>query len=144
ERIAALRALNRNESSAVLVRNRAYAEPLLAALDAARVPWHGADIRLLGDEPLVRDLLALLRVGAEPDHRLALLTLLRSPLVGLGLGDLLEVARHDGIYASLLDAAYDISLSEDGSARVARFRRVLAALPDAVAENPPRQWLENH
>ena len=142
-RIERLRAQHPNDSIAVLARNRAYAEPLIAALDAVAIPWRGADIRLLADEPVVRDLLMLYRVAAEPDDRLAWLALLRSPLVGLELTDLLHVAERVPRLPARAQWSLGFPLSADGVARLARLDPIVAMLSQSVAELPTRQWLEN-
>ncbi len=83
------------ERIAILVRARGHLSEVVRALQASRIPFRAVDIEPLGDRQIVRDLHALLLAITHPAKRIAWLALLRSPLCGLTLADLLELCRED-------------------------------------------------
>jgi ATP-dependent exoDNAse (exonuclease V) beta subunit len=113
--------------AAVIVRARSHLAELLPALKARGVPYRAVKLDPLLTRPVVLDLLALLRAIVLPADRAALLAVLRSPVAGLTLDDLAELAG-DGADPEAPDALD--RLSEDGRARA---RRVFEALGDARA-----------
>lgn len=72
----------------ILCRDRNQLPPLLMALNAAQVSFTGTDIDPLGDQPIVQDLANLYTLLLNPEDRLALLSTLHSPMIGLGLAQL--------------------------------------------------------
>jgi ATP-dependent helicase/nuclease subunit A len=77
----------------IVVRKRgAFFEALIRALKAEDVPVAGADRLELGTHIAVNDLVALGRACLLIDDDLTLATVLKSPLVGLGDDDLIELA----------------------------------------------------
>lgn len=80
---------------AVLARSRAHLAPVIAEFHRDRghgpLPFRAVDIELLNERPEVLDLLALTRALLHPADRVAWLALLRSPVCGLGLPDLLRL-----------------------------------------------------
>lgn len=77
----------------IVVRKRgAFFEALIRALKAEDVPVAGADRLDLGTHIAVNDLVALGRACLLIDDDLTLATVLKSPLVGLGDDDLIELA----------------------------------------------------
>lgn len=77
---------------AVLARNRAHLAPVLAELKArASLPFRAVEIEVLNERPEVFDLLALTRALLHPGDRVAWLAVLRSPVCGLTLADLLAL-----------------------------------------------------
>jgi len=120
---------------AVLVRARRHATPLLAELAQAAVRVKAPGLDRLCDRPLVRDLESLTRSILHPGDRLSQLAMLRGPWVGLGLDDLGALVEPSvaatpprgaapSVASLLRDAAALAALSDDGRARVARWREV--------------------
>ena len=80
---------------AILVRARTHLPEVVRALQASRIPFRAVDIEPLGERQIVRDLHALTLAITHPANRIAWLALLRSPVCGLTLEDLLELCRED-------------------------------------------------
>jgi ATP-dependent exoDNAse (exonuclease V) beta subunit len=142
--IESIRRDHAGESIAVLVRNRAHLAYVLPRLTAQKVPWAGSDIHALADQPVIGDLLSLLKALASESDRIAWLALLRAPFVGMSLRDLESLAQFDeSIAASVRTGAHDDALSEDGRQRIHRIRPVLLQAERSRAQLPVRQWIEN-
>ncbi|MGH7083011.1 MAG: 3'-5' exonuclease, partial [Acetobacteraceae bacterium] len=92
----------------VLVRRRnAFSRALVRALKADGVPVAGLDRLALGEEPAVKDLLALCRTLLLPDDDLTFAEFLVSPLGGLDNDDLMALApgRQGALFAALRERA---------------------------------------
>ncbi|MEM9009766.1 MAG: double-strand break repair helicase AddA [Pseudomonadota bacterium] len=77
----------------ILVRRRGpLFHTLIKELKSRGVPVSGADRLLLGEELVVKDLLAALRFASTPEDDLSLAALLRSPLFGLSEAELFGLA----------------------------------------------------
>ncbi len=103
-RIQALQQGHAEQKIAVLVRARSHLTPIIAALDAAGVVYQLKESPWRAAESLLDDLIHLVYSVQHLGHRLAWMTLLRSPLCGLLKADLLEVARQSetqGIWLTL-------------------------------------------
>jgi ATP-dependent helicase/nuclease subunit A len=72
---------------AVLARNRRHLESTLLALKAAKIRFVAQDLDTLAQNPMIQDLLTLLAAMLNIDNRLAWLSLLRTPWIGLSLTD---------------------------------------------------------
>ena len=79
---------NSQQSIGVLCRARSHLPTLLQAFKAANINFTSTDIDSLSEEPIVRDLLSLHRMLLQPSHRLSWFSILRSPMIGLGLNQL--------------------------------------------------------
>lgn len=117
---------------AVLVRRNRDIEPVREALMARGVPVRTEQGRLTRRQEVL-DLLALARWLLDPTAPLALVTLLRSPLVGLADDELYRIAGRDGLVAGmrrLLDgAAVDGVDAGEALARLRRWRDDYAGRP---------------
>jgi ATP-dependent exoDNAse (exonuclease V) beta subunit len=117
---------------AVLVASRRHATVIGGALEQGGVPIRAVRITPLADRAVVRDLLALTRAVQHAGDRTAWLSLLRSPLAGLELPELQQLAedRHE-----LLPAAIERHLAAEtfDAETSTRLRRVIAALRPALA-----------
>ena len=92
----------------ILVRKRQpFANPMIAALKAARVPVAGADRLALTQHIAVQDLISLGGFLTLPEDDLALAEVLKSPIFDLDDDDLLRLAhgRKSTLWKSLLDQA---------------------------------------
>ena len=116
---------------AILVRARTHLPEIVRALQAAEIRFRAVDIEPLGQSQVVRDLHALTLAIAQPADRVAWLALLRSPVCGLALPDLLELCRGD-------DRATIPQLLSSRSSRLSensrqRCERLFAVLAEAIA-----------
>ena len=126
---------------ALLVRSRSHLAGILPALRQAQLRWRATDIDPLVDKPVVQDLLALLRAIDNPSDRLAWMSVLRAPWVGLSLPDLEQFASSVNICAAITENPPQ--LSQDGAQRTARLRVALLAAFPLIDQVPPRSVIEN-
>lgn len=123
------------ETIGILAASRTYLAPVLAALQARGVAdVHALDVQALAQHPAVIDFVHLMRALRQPHDLLAWAVVLRAPWVGLAWADLLALSRGRTQQAwpqrfAAFEAG-DVSLSDDGAARL---RQVLAALTAAEA-----------
>lgn len=80
---------------AVLVRARNHLSRLIPVLKRRNIAFVAHDVEHLAKRPHVIDLLTLLRASHDFTDKVAWLALLRSPLVGLTLSDLLQLTQDD-------------------------------------------------
>ena len=76
---------------AILVRGRRHLESILPALRRRKIHWQAKDIDPLANRMAVMDIHSLTRALCMPADRLAWLSLLRAPWVGLDMNDLLHL-----------------------------------------------------
>lgn len=142
--IESIRSNHADESIAVLVRNRTHLAHVLPRLTTRNISWAGTDIHTLADQPVIGDLMSLLKALSSGSDRIAWLALLRAPFVGLSLHDLETIAQLDDTVATTVySGAHDDDLSKDGRARLQRIRPTLRQAQRTRAQTPIRQWLEN-
>ncbi len=114
---------------AILVRARADLGGVLEALRAAGIAYDAVGLESLANSAISRDLLWLARALTQPADRLAWMSLLRAPFVGMRLADMLAVATAgDAPGVAIHDATLDARLGRDGALRRARLASVTAAL----------------
>lgn len=119
-----------NDTVGILVRSRSHAREVCSALRKKNVDYTATDLENLDDQQVVQDLLALTRAVAHLGDRLAWLACLRAPWTGLTLSDLHALAADDHescLWQSINDSVICGRLSDDGQARLAAFRRIMAA-----------------
>jgi ATP-dependent exoDNAse (exonuclease V) beta subunit len=83
------------DRTAILVRRREALADIVPALKAARIRFRAIDIEHLGEKQVVQDLYALTRALSHLGDRIAWLSILRAPWVGLSLAQLHEIAGND-------------------------------------------------
>ncbi len=83
--IARVRLRAPSESIAVMVRAKQHAGDIIAELQAAKLAFTAREMASWSDRPLIRDLLSLSYVLAQPSDRLSWYAWLRSPMIGLTL-----------------------------------------------------------
>jgi ATP-dependent exoDNAse (exonuclease V) beta subunit len=140
--VAQIRAAHPGESIAILVRNRSHLDRVLPELSARNIPWVGTDIHLLGERPVIDDLLSLLKCLSGSADRIPWLAFLRSPLVGLSLPDLEAIAAGD-IVSAVRSGAIDSVLTASGRNRLQRIRPTLQLAARLRNQIRIRPWLEN-
>ena len=82
-------------TKAILVRNRLALAEIVPALKAAGIRYRAIEIEHLGEKQVVQDLYALTRALLHPGDRIAWLSLLRAPWLGLSLNELHQIAAKD-------------------------------------------------
>lgn len=93
EHVQALRRSEPKSSIAILVRSRTHLPDILKTLRRKGIPWQATDIDPLAETPAVLDLLSLAAALSNAQDRLAWLSVLRAPWVGLDLPDLERAAK---------------------------------------------------
>ncbi|MFM1896337.1 MAG: hypothetical protein RLZZ385_1411, partial [Pseudomonadota bacterium] len=139
ERIQQLRKDHRDESIAILVRARSHLTHIIPALRVAGIAWLATEIDRLSSLPVIGDLLSLTRALHNNSDRLAWLSVLRAPWIGLEAHDLLAVARlgqaltpsashspSPSLPRCLLDGELPPELSDFARQRLTELRPVLA------------------
>ncbi|MFN3630188.1 MAG: UvrD-helicase domain-containing protein, partial [Casimicrobiaceae bacterium] len=139
DEIAALKKRAPSERIAVIVRRRQDALPVITELAERAIPATAVEFAPLAARPIVRDLLTLTELLAQPTDALAFFAWLRSPLIGLRLSSLARLAAETDDASTarlLLDAAQreavlsrleaDPSSSSDALRDVGRLRSALS------------------
>ena len=133
ELIAATRDQDPDGSIVILLRTRKQAEHILPALRAAGIGWQAAELDKLSDQLCVTDLMTITRALLNPADRIAWLALLRLPMCGLTLQDLLyvagttEAATQQAIIERIATYQTIDALSEDGRSRLTLLSDVFSA-----------------
>ncbi len=106
------------DRTAILVRKRDALADIVPALKAAGIRFRAIEIEHLGEKQVVQDLYALTRALSHLGDRIAWLSILRAPWVGLSLSELYSIVADDR-FTTLWELIQD-------HPRLERFRRVLA------------------
>lgn len=141
--IRAAREREPRDSIAVLARGRNHLAEIARALRHAGISYRAVDVDRLGQQPAVQDMHSLHRALRHPADRVAWLSLLRSPMVGLTLADLLLIAG-DGTQTTrqrLHDPSLITQTSSDAQTRLQRVIPVLQAALADYRRRPLRDWL---
>lgn len=111
---------NPNESIAILVRARQHLAWILKALRVKGLPYLAPDIENAFSQPVIQDLLTLLRALLSLDDKVAWLSMLRSPYCGLMLDDLCVIAQKHTtpVFESMQNKDILNQLSQDGRERI--------------------------
>ncbi|MEJ2383318.1 MAG: UvrD-helicase domain-containing protein [Xanthomonadales bacterium] len=143
-----LRERDPNARTAILVRARSHATAILQRLDRLKhdepaFRYRAVDFNPLAETPLVRDLVSLTLALQQPADRLAWLSVLRAPFVGLDLDDLDRLVGGDaeGLIEDALAGATD--LSEGGRRRLDRAAPVLLESAGLRGRAPIRTVVES-
>jgi len=107
------------DRSAILVRKRDALADIVPALKAAGIRFRAIEIEHLGEKQVVQDLYALTRALSHLGDRIAWLSLLRAPWIGLSLNQLHEIAAKDR-YATIWELIQP-------DRQLERFRAILAS-----------------
>ncbi len=110
-------------SIALLVRSRGQLQHLLPILQKHGISWRATEIEKLSETMVVTDLISLTRALSSSADRIAWLALLRSPMVGLTLADLWQLAGDQHHTTPLLKQLMRASwpeLSRNGQQRLER------------------------
>ncbi len=112
---------------AILVRSRSHLSPILPALNAAKISYQGVDIHPLASNQEVLDVIGLCKAIVRLDDKVAWLSLLRGPMVGLQLADITHLAAGQDVvvWEQLNNFNRLAKLSDQGQQRVRRFQQVM-------------------
>ena len=88
-------------SVGILCRSRNHLLPLVSAMSAAGISWRSTDIDLLAEVPVIQDLMNAHRILQNPENKLAWLSILRSPLIGLTLDELQQLSEIENFVTEL-------------------------------------------
>lgn len=138
EQILKLRQQHPSYSIAILVRARSHAKPIIEALKKNEIPYQAVDIDYLANTSVINDLFALTKALLHLSDRTAWLSVLRSPLVGLSLSELITLTEEDSsklIWQQLQDAV--------PSPRLRQVVPILAQCLEQRQRWPLRQCLED-
>jgi len=136
------------DSLALLGRSRGQLQPFIDELRRRDIPHAAPDIGRLAHSPLAADLHTLCRALASHADRVAWLALLRSPLCGFSLADLLATAAlgefpaYHSVWCALGDPALGARLSEDGSRRHSHLLGPLGRALQLRDRRGLRAWVE--
>jgi ATP-dependent exoDNAse (exonuclease V) beta subunit len=135
---------NSGGTCAILVRSRTHLAAIVRELRTRGIPFQAVEIEALGSQPHVCDLLALTRALVHRGDRLAWLSLLRAPFVGLSLADLAAVAEDEAVCIAeqLLCCESLPGLSSDGKARALKLAACLRRCDDQRGRRGLRRWIE--
>ena len=146
--IELLRDRDPGSKTAILVRARSHAAAILQRLDRLKQDdpafrYRAVDFNPLAETPLVRDLVSLTLALQQPADRLAWLSVLRAPFVGLNLDDIDRLAGGDpdGLVEDAL-AGGAVGLSSDARTRLQRTAPVLLESAQLRGRAPIRTVVE--
>ena len=80
------------ESIGLLVRNRRHLEEIIQILNTHNISYQGVDIANLSNNATIQDIWTLTKALLQPANRLSWLSLLRTPMCGLSLSDIHNLA----------------------------------------------------
>lgn len=129
---------------AILVRSRTHLQQITQHLYHAGVAYRAVEIESLGDRPVVRDLMTLVRALLHPADREAWLALLRAPWCGLSLQALLQlVEQHPNktLWSILQQAAWSDSISPSERERLEWVRHHLEQIFQQRGEDTLAAWI---
>jgi len=127
----------------ILVRSRSRLEQIVKALRSARLRYRAVEIESLAQCTVVQDLLALTHALSHLGDRIAWLSLLRAPWCGLRLEDLLRLGAHGAVWDAMNDPQKVAAMTEDGQARLARVRGILAPCVEGRLRSSLREAVES-
>lgn len=135
-------------SIAILVRNRSHLDAIVPLLRQAGISWNASDINPLSAVTGITDLLSLLRALTNLADKTALLSLLRTPFIGLSLNDihlltLFSIEEKQSLWQSLTNFYLQANLSADAQQRLKRVVPILQQAREARLSLSVRSWLEH-
>lgn len=131
----------RHGAVAILVRARTHVPEIAAELKRRGVRYRAVEQDLLGERPVVRDLLALTRALLHPADRPAWLAILRAPWCGLTLADLHRIGSGNP-ETPIWEVVRNPELTISEPARIERFREAMSIAMARVRRVPLRECVE--
>lgn len=146
ERCLQLRRDHPADSIAILVRNRSHLIHVVHALRQRGIKWNASEIDRLQSYQDIMDLFSLLRALLNPADITAWFALLRSPLVGLAMGDLemlaLAAKAQQQSLWTVLQQCSTLALGNDARQRLQRVLPTLQRAREQRQQLPLRTLLE--
>lgn len=136
--------LPKNETIAIIVRNRSHLTKIIANLKLAQIKFQAVDIEPLNENQTIIDLLTLTKALQNLNDRISWLAILRAPWCGLTLTDLHILANSNGktIWENILQYE-NLALSSDGKNSLTRILPILAHYLNLVGRSNWRILVEN-
>ncbi|MDP3559393.1 MAG: UvrD-helicase domain-containing protein [Legionellaceae bacterium] len=131
------------ESIAILARSRSHLRYIVQVLREKNIAFQGVDLFPLIDLAHIQDIWWLTQCLLKPDYRLAWLSVLRSPYVGIALQDL-EIFAQYHVKRNLSQIVQELlppMLSEDAQNRLAYALQVLAQALEQQHTLPLITWI---
>ena len=144
--IKQIRGESAEASIAILVRSRIHLKEIIRELEFLKISYKAESIYTLADRPAIRDLLSLLRALIFPLDRVAWLSLLRAPWMGVSLTDIhsLCASQPELPLWEILNKEENIKrLSKNGKIQIKRLISILAPTLNALPSKNFREILEN-
>ena len=144
--IKQIRGESAEASIAILVRSRIHLKEIIRELEFLKISYKAESIYTLADRPAIRDLLSLLRALIFPLDRVAWLSLLRAPWMGVSLTDIhsLCASQPELPLWEILNKKENIKrLSKNGKIQIKRLISILAPTLNALPSKNFREILEN-
>lgn len=139
-----IKSQNTAKSIAILVRSRSHLIDIIPALKKKNISYRAIDIDPLNTRPVIQDLISLTRALMHPADRVAWLSVLRAPWIGLSLEDLWIISHHS-TYTNLWEHLQQISilkLSEKGQKNLTRVLPILEKQMKDRKRFSMREWVE--
>jgi ATP-dependent helicase/nuclease subunit A len=118
----------------------------ITQLDALKIKYQGLDTDLTTSLTHVKDIWSIIQALLMPTHRLAWLSVLRSPWCGLSLADLHCIANHapkQSILSALVDSDCIHQLTATGQIRVRFISTILNQALKTRYQEPLVIWILN-
>lgn len=134
-----------NDSMAILIRNRSHLSEILPALKAANIAWKTTDIDPLSSRPVIQDLLVLTKCLHSLADRISWLSLLRGPLIGLTLSDLLAIVQYSpeqSLWSNLLSYSVIDNLTSTTKQRLSETVPLLLSALQNRQRMPLSIWIK--
>jgi len=144
--IKKIRSESAEATIAILVRSRTHLKEIIKELELLKISYKAESIYTLADRPAIRDLLSLLRALIFPLDRVAWLSLLRAPWVGVSLTDIHSLCASQPeipLWEILNNDENKKRLSENGKIQIKRLIAILAPTLNSLPSNNFRELLEN-
>lgn len=144
EKIQTLCKEDNTKSIAILVRARSQLVNLLALLRSYELPYHAKEIKQICALPQVIDLIALMKATYNWSDRIAWLSILRAPWLGLSLNDLYAIVENETkelIWQSIQTDECLAALSEQGKTRLKPFIVLMQFWFQQRYRKPINEWL---
>ncbi|MBX2838504.1 MAG: UvrD-helicase domain-containing protein [Gammaproteobacteria bacterium] len=135
-----------SQSIAILVRGRTQAAPIFKALRARGVAYQSVEMDTLGDQSVVRDLMALCMALRYPHDRLHWLALLRAPWCALSLADLhvlMKDSQHDTVFDLIQQEDRLCAMSARARQRLDWFHKILHPAVNRAPRSTLVPWVES-
>ena len=129
---------------AILVRSRTHLQQITQHLYHAGIAYRAVEIESLGDRPVVRDLMTLVRALLHPADREAWLALLRAPWCGLSLQALLQLVGqqpHKTVWSMLQKREWLDQISQPEQTRLEWMRQQLERIFLQRGEGTLSEWI---